>query len=107
MEPVEIEIDAEAVQGEIVISIDSFDETTQLARDETNDGIPELSSVLAPDALGGEAGPDLDHQVRLDRPGAGATTAASDLSAMSCHAPTTSTACVSSWLGSCWRMSPG
>lgn len=49
-----ITIDADAAQGRIVLSIDSFDTTEQSVRDETNDGVPVTSSVAAPEAIGGE-----------------------------------------------------
>jgi uncharacterized repeat protein (TIGR01451 family) len=42
------------VEGEIVLVIDSFDETQQSVSDSTNDGVPVTSSLPASDAIGGE-----------------------------------------------------
>ncbi|TWU32279.1 DUF11 domain-containing protein [Novipirellula artificiosorum] len=47
-------LDATAVQGVIVDTIDSFDQTEQLVLDTTNDGTPVTSSVAAPEVIGGE-----------------------------------------------------
>ncbi|TWT83493.1 Translocon-associated protein beta (TRAPB) [Planctomycetes bacterium CA13] len=49
-----ISISANQVQGVIVDTIDSFDQTSQLVLDDTNDGIPVTSSVAAPEVIGGE-----------------------------------------------------
>ncbi|TWU38935.1 hypothetical protein Q31b_40130 [Novipirellula aureliae] len=51
-----IDISTDAVQGIIVDKIDSFDETEQVVRDTTNDGIPVTSSVVtaAGETIGGE-----------------------------------------------------
>ena len=49
-----ITIGAEDVKGTITTTIDTFDLTTQLVRDEINDGVPVTSSVPAPDAIGNE-----------------------------------------------------
>jgi len=45
---------ADAAAGTIVTDIDTFNQTTQQVTDNTNDGVPVLSSVLAPEVIGGE-----------------------------------------------------
>ncbi|MCP4945456.1 MAG: DUF11 domain-containing protein, partial [Planctomycetaceae bacterium] len=45
---------ADAAAGTIVTAIDTFNQTTQQVTDATNDGVPVLSSVLAPEVIGGE-----------------------------------------------------
>ena len=45
---------ADAAAGTIVTAIDTFNQTTQQVTDNTNDGVPVLSSVLAPEVIGGE-----------------------------------------------------
>ena len=45
---------ADAVAGTIVTGIDTFNQTTQQVTDTTNDGVPVVSSVLAPEVIGGE-----------------------------------------------------
>ena len=49
-----ITIDTAAVEGRIVQVIDDFDTTEQFVSDSTNDGVPETSSLPAPEAIGGE-----------------------------------------------------
>ena len=49
-----ITVSPTAVEGEIVLVIDSFDETQQSVSDSTNDGVPVTSSLPASDAIGGE-----------------------------------------------------
>jgi len=43
-----------AAQGVTVRTIDTFDQTSQSVTDTTNDGTPQTSSTLAPEAIGGE-----------------------------------------------------
>ncbi|MDB4694902.1 hypothetical protein OAF47_00375 [bacterium] len=45
---------ADAAAGTIVTAIDTFDQTTQQVTDTTNDGVPVVSSMQAPEVIGGE-----------------------------------------------------
>lgn len=45
---------ADAAAGTIVTDIDTFNQTTQQVTDTTNDGVPVVSSVQAPEVIGGE-----------------------------------------------------
>ena len=47
-------VSANAVEGQIVETIDNFDLTQQSVLDNTNDGVPVTNAVAAPEAIGGE-----------------------------------------------------
>ncbi len=49
-----VTIDATAVQGQLVDTIDAFNTVPQTVRDETNDNVPMTSSLAAPQVIGGE-----------------------------------------------------
>ncbi len=49
-----IPINATSVQGQIIDTIDGFNTASQTVSDTTNDGVPVVSSVAAPQVIGGE-----------------------------------------------------